>query len=146
MLVYEKDNKLNINFENSVNESPDLSIGKSGDKTQILVDGQESGGGSSVFVVNIAKKSDDSSTIALDKTWKEIHDAIVSGTPVYMKGTHVWGSDTQECFWPICGTSAQPNSDLYGVSFPIDSNNGGPFGVSYFQTTSENGYPEYEPQ
>lgn len=45
MLVYEKDNKLNINFDNKVDDSPDLSIGKSGDKTQILVDGQPSGGG-----------------------------------------------------------------------------------------------------
>jgi hypothetical protein len=46
MLIYEKDNKLNINFENSVDGEPDLQIGKDGDKTQILVDGKESDGSS----------------------------------------------------------------------------------------------------
>lgn len=39
MLIYEKDNKLNINFENSMQETPDLQIGKDGDKTEVLIDG-----------------------------------------------------------------------------------------------------------
>lgn len=47
MLIYEKDNKLNINFENNVEEQPDLQIGKSGDKTEVLIDGQPGSGGSS---------------------------------------------------------------------------------------------------
>jgi hypothetical protein len=41
MLIYEKDNKLNINFENSTEEQPDISIGKENGKTEIMVDGQK---------------------------------------------------------------------------------------------------------
>lgn len=41
MLIYEKDNKLNINFENSTEEQPDISIGKEDGKTEIMVDGQK---------------------------------------------------------------------------------------------------------
>lgn len=39
MLIYEKNNKLNINFDNEISENPDLQIGKDGDKTEVLVDG-----------------------------------------------------------------------------------------------------------
>lgn len=41
MIVYEKNNKLNISFDNEIKENPDLQIGKSGDKTEILVDGKK---------------------------------------------------------------------------------------------------------
>jgi hypothetical protein len=59
MLIYEKDNKLNINFENSVNESPDLQIGKSGDKTEVLIDGQPgSGSGGGVYYVTFTIEND----------------------------------------------------------------------------------------
>ena len=78
MIIYEKDNKLNINFENSVEEPPDLQIGKSGDKTQISVNGQSSGGGSFVIRVNEVKM-DLGTKYELDKTWQEISDAIESG-------------------------------------------------------------------
>ena len=41
MLIYEKNNKLNINFDNEVSEQPDLQISKEDGKTQILIDGQQ---------------------------------------------------------------------------------------------------------
>lgn len=44
MLIYEKNNKLNISFDNEIKENPDLQIGKSGDKTEILVDGSSNSG------------------------------------------------------------------------------------------------------
>jgi hypothetical protein len=44
MLIYEKNNKLNISFDNDIKENPDLQIGKSGDKTEILVDGNSNSG------------------------------------------------------------------------------------------------------
>lgn len=44
MLLYEKNNKLNISFDNEIKENPDLQIGKSGDKTEILVDGGSNSG------------------------------------------------------------------------------------------------------
>ena len=78
MLIYEKDNKLNINFDNEINENPDLQIGKSGDKTQISVNGQSSGGGS--FVIHVNETTTDNGTkYELDKTWQEISDAIGAG-------------------------------------------------------------------
>jgi hypothetical protein len=40
MIVYEKNNKLNINFENSVTKSPNISIGEEDNKTKILIDGE----------------------------------------------------------------------------------------------------------
>lgn len=46
MLIYEKDNKLNINFDNEISEDSDLQISKEDGKTQVLIDGQPGGGGS----------------------------------------------------------------------------------------------------
>lgn len=50
MLIYKKNNKLNINFDNEVSEQPDLQISKEDGKTSVKIDGQESGG--SVSSVN----------------------------------------------------------------------------------------------
>lgn len=52
MLIYEKNNKLNINFDNEISENPDLQIGKDGDKTEVLIDGKESSGGMLVLYPN----------------------------------------------------------------------------------------------
>ena len=41
MLIYEKNNKLNISFDNEIKENPDLQIGKEDGKTEIMVDGQK---------------------------------------------------------------------------------------------------------
>ncbi len=43
MLIYEKNNKLNINFENEINEDPDIQISKENGETQVLIDGQPVG-------------------------------------------------------------------------------------------------------
>lgn len=74
MLIYEKENKLNINFDNEVSEQPDLQISKEDGKTSVKIDGQESGGGSGggAFIVH-----DNSGT--LDKTWEEIYNAMDAG-------------------------------------------------------------------
>jgi hypothetical protein len=40
MLIYEKNNKLNINFDNEISENPDLQIGKEDGKTSVTIDGQ----------------------------------------------------------------------------------------------------------
>ena len=44
MLIYEKNNKLNINFDNEVSEQPDLQISKEDGKTSVTIDGQSGGG------------------------------------------------------------------------------------------------------
>lgn len=41
MLIYEKNNKLNINFDNEVSEQPDLQISKEDGKTSVTIDGQQ---------------------------------------------------------------------------------------------------------
>ena len=78
MLIYEKDNKLNINFENSVDGEPDLQIGKSRDKTEVLIDGQPGSGGSNAPLIC----TDTAGT--LDKTMGEIQTAYISGKNIFV--------------------------------------------------------------
>lgn len=92
MLIYEKENKLNINFENSVNETPDLQIGKDGDKTQILVDGQESGGGGGLNILRLYLNIPTSNIAYLDpalstkfNSYDEAKQAIESADLVILK-------------------------------------------------------------
>ncbi len=83
MLVYEKNNKLNINFENSIEEQPDIVLGKEDGKTEILVDGQPSGGGgggASILCLNFA--SSESGWVS-DKTFQEVLEALNGGSFVY---------------------------------------------------------------
>lgn len=88
MLIYEKNNKLNINFDNEVSENPDLQIGKDGDKTEVLIDGQPGGGsgGSSPFIVTFSG-NDDENTSACDKTWEQIVEAYTSGKQIITRYT-----------------------------------------------------------
>ena len=80
MLIYEKDNKLNINFENTVDGEPDLQIGKDGDKTEVLIDGQPGGGsGGGELVV---RENDGT----LDKTMGEIQTAFLRGDRIELQG------------------------------------------------------------
>jgi hypothetical protein len=78
MLIYEKNNKLNINFDNEVSEQPDLQISKEDGKTQVLVDGQESGGGSSVELVKFTVLLP-GNDVGCDHTPEQIREAASSG-------------------------------------------------------------------
>lgn len=77
MLIYEKENKLNINFDNEVSEQPDLQISKEDGKTSVKIDGQESGGGSGsgVFSIPIVL---DGGTATTTVTREEVSTAIAS--------------------------------------------------------------------
>ena len=81
MLIYEKDNKLNINFENSVEETPDLQISKESGKTEVKIDGQSGGGSGGSFVIRVKETAVENggTKYELDKTWQEISDAIEAG-------------------------------------------------------------------
>lgn len=81
MLIYEKDNKLNINFENSVEETPDLQISKESGKTEVKIDGQQGGGSGGSFVIraNETAIENGGKKLELDKTVQEISDAILAG-------------------------------------------------------------------
>lgn len=82
MLIYEKENKLNINFDNEVSEQPDLQISKEDDKTSVKIDGQESGGGSGGETLRASFTQNGVVTIC-DKTIAEIYSAYSEGKYVY---------------------------------------------------------------
>jgi hypothetical protein len=83
MLVYEKNNKLNINFDNEISENPDLQISKENGKTEVLIDGQESGGGSGgVFPITFTQ--DDDNNVILSKTAGELDTAQNEGKILYV--------------------------------------------------------------
>ena len=134
MLIYEKDNKLNINFDNEVSEQPDLQIGKSGDKTQISVNGQSSGGGS--FVIHVNEITTDNGTkYELDKTWQEISDAIEAGMHCCIVDYIPAADDSNEMI---------PRQEIIG-SVLID---GGSYGLVssfgepiHFSADTKDGYP-----
>lgn len=73
---------------------------------------------------------------ALDKTWKEIHDAYVSGIPCILEDIDEWGGEVSTTYQPCFGIDSQVhnNSSLvtntYGVTFD-----------GSYATDSENGYP-----
>lgn len=75
MLIYEKENKLNINFENQIS-NPDIEIGKG----EIKVDGNDivSGGGSEPMVVTFT----DAEPVSCDKTWDEVKEAHEAGREI----------------------------------------------------------------
>lgn len=85
MLIYEKDNKLNINFENTVDGEPDLQIGKDGDKTEVLIDGQPggSGGGAEPVIVTVTLTSETEGTWS-GATWEELVNAYYHGCAFVM--------------------------------------------------------------
>lgn len=112
MLIYEKENRLNINFENSVNETPDIQIGKDGDKTQILVDGQSSGGSGSGNVL----------TLYLDAEASEAHNKLpelykniecTEGWPSVEEGNEALLNAT------FIRVMAVHNGSIVGILFPL---------------------------
>lgn len=81
MLIYEKNNKLNINFDNEVSEQPDLQISKEDGKTSVTIDGQESGGGGGETLR--ASFTQNGVVTICDKTIAEIYSAYTAGKYVY---------------------------------------------------------------
>lgn len=82
MLIYEKDNKLNINFENSIEEQPDLQISKSGDKTEVLIDGQPGGSGGSGDTVDVAITINTDNTVTTEATYLQLFNIINEGKKI----------------------------------------------------------------
>jgi hypothetical protein len=142
MLIYEKDNKLNINFENSVNESPDLQIGKSGDKTEVLIDGQPGGGsGGGTLVCHL-----NGETGTLDKTWAEIKNAALNGLSVIVIADSILPGNGAVNYAYLSGVEWKPVSIsgpiVYSVRFFLIIN--GAISEASFSTDSEDGYPVME--
>ena len=127
MLIYEKNNKLNINFDNEVSENPDLQIGKDGDKTEVLVDGKQSGGSSAPLICTDTEGT-------LDKTFTEIYTAFMAGTPVIVQ----MGS-TSKPVEPYKCLVINVSESAYKLTACCETH------LVKFYADSENGYPTFQP-
>lgn len=74
MIIYEKENKLNISFDNSTEAEPDVVISKEDGQVNIEAGGQPIGGDGGALVVHFEYDSSTDGYIS-DKTMKEIDDA-----------------------------------------------------------------------
>ena len=113
MIVYEKNNKLNINFENSL-ENPDIEFGKS----EIKVDGNNivsGGGGSEPYIVDMIDVGD--GRYDANKTWQEIHDAYMSGVPVFIHLPDDIYEYHKDSYFTAIGIEEQPNDHMYNIYF-----------------------------
>ena len=85
MLIFEKDNKLNISFENQL-ENPDIEIGKN--EVNLGNIGIKSDSQVEEFYVNISYKynertEDNQLGAVLDKTYDEINEAFLAGKRIW---------------------------------------------------------------
>ncbi len=139
MLIYEKENKLNINFDNEVSGQPDLQISKEDGKTSVTIDGQPSGGGSGggATIINAIGPGSDAN-FYIDATWQELYDRMASGEIMYVK-------------WPdVDGYGGQTANSIHMIKsiFPpgVQSNGytvyaGGGYDTISFHTDSSDGNP-----
>ena len=97
-----------------------------------------SGGGTSTLKVII---SNTGSTMVMDKTWKEIHDAYLSGGVVFECRTGAPEYD-EDYSWYSVGTMVYHHDLKYddGDYYTIDVNDGN---NTQYRASSENDYPEY---
>ena len=102
MLIYEKDNKLNINFENKVDD-PDLSLFKEDDKVKISANGSTSepgqGGCSSSFVITFSGTTEGGDATC-DKTWEEIVQAYSEEKEIVAKYRDIYndGEEVEDIY------------------------------------------------
>lgn len=127
MLIYEKENKLNISFENNL-QTPDIEIGKS----EINVDGNNivSGGITFVHIDNQGK---------LDKTYNEIKEAMNTSICI-VNGQFSNGFGQQ---W-ISTLEHDSNSDLYFVTMMFANGLNTPsVNTNMFVCSSPDEYPHF---
>ena len=130
MLIYEKNNKLNINFDNEVSEQPDLQISKEDGKTSVKIDGQESGGGSGGALVIHSING------TLDKTFAEIKEAMSTSVIVLVYPD----DDIGEVFYLVYARKDTFGDNRYVQFKSLESS---PVVVT-FMTTEDNGYPVFQ--
>ena len=132
MLIYEKNNKLNINFDNEISENPDLQIGKEDGKTEVLVDGQPSGGGGgNVLIIGTTGPMPGDPTIYLDKTWSEINEVLANGGVAYIHWTNFGYGNLCPGYYMVTGACVYSEGEQYNVYVIGD----------IFSASSESEYP-----
>lgn len=107
MLIYKKNNKLNINFDNEVSEQPDLQISKEDGKTSVKIDGQESGGGS-VTSVNGKTGAVMLTAADLDDSFK---DALLD-----CFANVAWATEDGQQYYDALESALYPPADLVSIS------------------------------
>lgn len=121
MLIYEKNNKLNINFDNEISENPDLQIGKEDGKTEVLVDGQPSGGGGGSLLVTF-----ENATTTLNEpyyrsatTYKQAMDAFKEGRQVvfYFPKNSTYVGTASDVWFSMAGIDFSNPGD--GETYPM---------------------------
>jgi hypothetical protein len=95
------------------------------------------GGGGGSLIVNV---TEDESFWRLDKTWKEIKDAISSGSVAYIKNPDITSSSSNSYASVIgCGRVETSSSQQYQIFVSYTQTNNA---TTYYADT-ENDYPYY---
>ena len=120
MLIYEKDNKLNISFENSV-ENPDFEISKN--EVNLGSASIVSGGGSgdsNMFIVTISGDS----TYTADKTVDEIFEAYLAGKSIWFAYSSINRAyyNDRSYYWFARELTVE-SGEIYGDEIRIDNQN-----------------------
>lgn len=102
------------------------------EKLNKLENGVAAAGSGGALFVNMTEDGDAS---VLDKTWKEIDDALADGTPVFIMEVETIDVATQRTIHLVSGTISLPQMSLYGVTAGYRES------TVEFATNSENGYP-----
>ena len=121
MIIYEKENKLNINFDNSTEAEPDVVISKEDGQVVIEAGGEPIGGGSEPLVVTFSGTSEGGDA-ACDKTWAEISQAYNGGRTI-----NAFYYDSQFGLFGLQVSFAKENANLTYMScesYSFDLSNG----------------------
>ena len=109
------------------------------DKLNHMEDGiADAGGGGALTIGCIITTSGNKTYYTLDKTWKEIHDAYVGGTPCVVSITSDEGEGTTGNYMYLVTNVTSITYDEY----PED-NSYGVYAYYDFSCGSESGYPQY---
>lgn len=103
MLIYKKNNKLNINFDNEISENPDLQISKEDGKTSVKIDGQES-----VTSVNGKTGAVMLTAADLDDSFK---DALLD-----CFANVAWATEDGQQYYDALESALYPPADLVSIS------------------------------
>lgn len=128
--LYESDDTYKAKIDSYVNEGFKLVYGSPDEPSE----GGGGSGGGSVLIINAVASGEYGATRTLDKTWKEIKDAITSGTIAYIK--------SPDDGYDLDSYNIVEGCRVTNGTYDIYANIGNSRQGSY-HTDSEDGYPWY---